>query len=198
MNYPKHFQKLIEALKLLPGVGSKSAERFAFQMIEWKNDRLQEFANIVSTIPLKLMHCENCGCLKGEEDCRLCQPVRGEFGIICIIASPREAFAIEATGEYKGLYHVLGGYLSPIEGIGPNDLKVQSLKDRIAKNNTKEVVIALDSTLEGDVTAFFIKKELENFPLKVTRLAYGLPMGSSLDYVDGSTLSKAFSGRGPL
>lgn len=196
MKYPQHLIKLIEILKRLPGVGSKSAERYAFQLIDWKPQYLDEMAEIVRLIPQKLTSCENCGCLKGEEPCTLCHEARAHSKVICLIASAKDAFAIEDTREYKGLYHVLGALLSPIKGYGPENLKLDKLKRRIQTHQIEEVIIALDSTLEGDATALYLKKELESLNLKISRLAFGLPMGSALDYVDGGTLARAFSGRG--
>lgn len=193
MKYPTHLSKVIDILKRLPGVGNKSAERFAFQMLAWPQDYLHEMAAIIKDIPTKLGHCKECGCLTGEEACPFCQGTRA--GLLCIIASPRDAFAIEETGEYKGLYHVLGGLLSPMEGIGPERLNLRKLKERIASHSIREVVLALDSTLEGDATALYLKQELAPLNIPTSRLAFGLPMGSSLDYVDGGTLARAFSGR---
>lgn len=195
MKYPQHLIKLIEILKRLPGVGSKSAERYAFQLMEWKPQYLEEMAEIVRLIPLKLKACENCGCLKGDEPCSLCTGPRADAKVICLIASPKDAFAVEDTREYKGLYHVLGSLLSPIKGFGPESLNIGKLKNRIISQKIEEVIIALDSTLEGDATALYLKKELEPLQVKISRLAFGLPMGSALDYVDGGTLARAFSGR---
>lgn len=183
-------------LKRLPGVGNKSAERFAFQLINWSPDRLKEFAGALDLIPEKLRHCEMCGCLNGDEPCRLCEEQRVKSGVVCVIASPKDAFAIEATREYHGLYHVLGGLLSPMEGRGVETLTLPKLSARIHNLQIKEMIIALDSTVEGDATALYIKNEYRNLPLKISRLAFGLPMGSSLDYVDGGTLARALSGRG--
>lgn len=197
MKYPQHLLKIIEILKRLPGVGTKSAERFAFQMLAWPTHNLQEIGDLIKTIPDKLKHCPFCGCLMGgEELCELCSHQRCETAIICIIAHPRDAFSIEATGEYRGLYHVLGGVLSPLEGIGPEQLGFSKLKERISSLNIQEVIIALDSTLEGDATALYLKQELRSFQIPISRLAFGLPMGSSLEYVDGGTLARAFTGRG--
>jgi len=196
MKYPKHLIKLMEVLKRLPGVGNKSAERFAFQLLEWKPQYLREMAEIIGAVPEELKHCDECGCLRGDEPCSLCKDARAEPETICIIATPRDAFAVEETREFKGLYHVLGSLLSPIEGIGPEQLNFAKLKERIQKHNIKEVIIALDSTLEGDATALYLKRELETLPLNISRLAFGLPMGSSLDYVDGGTLARAITGRG--
>lgn len=196
MKYPIHLLKVIEMLKRLPGVGSKSAERFAFQLIDWRPERLQEFADVIGQIPHKLRHCEQCGCIKGEDVCRLCDESRNRFGVICVVAAPKDVFAIEATREYQGLYHVLGQLLSPMEGKGAESLSLPQLRSRIQNLQIREMIIALDSTVEGDATAFYIKNEFRELPLKISRLAFGLPMGSSLEYVDGGTLARAFSGRG--
>jgi recombination protein RecR len=196
MRYPSHLLKLIEVLKKLPGVGNKSAERFAFQLIDWKPDHLHEMARILSGIPEKLKQCPECHCLIGEEECHFCSDERRSSGTLCIIASPKDAFAIEETREYRGLYHVVGCLLSPLDGLGPEKLQLPKLTDRIRTYQIREVVIALDSTLEGDATALYIKRELEPLNIQISRLAFGLPMGSSLDYVDGGTLARALSGRG--
>jgi recombination protein RecR len=195
MKYPKHLQKVIEVLKKLPGVGNKSAERFAFQMLNWTPLQLQEMAEIIQTIPKEIKQCKNCGCLIDHEACSFCDVARRDPTIVCVIASPRDVFAIEETHEFHGLYHVLGGLLSPMSGFGPEQLHINQLLQRIADLQIKEVVIALDSTLEGDATALYLKQELNSFNLTIQRLAFGLPMGSSLDYVDGGTLARAFTGR---
>jgi len=196
MKYPLHLQKLIENLKRLPGVGLKSAERFAFHMLDWKSDQLAEFANLIKDVPEKLKACSECGCLSDHINCKFCDPYRLRAGLLCVISTPKDAFAIEQTREYPGLYHVLGALLSPLEGKGPDQLNVHALRERIKKLGTKELIIALDSTLEGDATALFLRRELEDLQLHVSRLAFGLPMGSSFDYVDGGTLARALSGRG--
>lgn len=195
MRYPQHLLKLIDVLKKLPGVGNKSAERFAFQLLTWPQERLQEMGDVIKEVPLRLKQCNQCGCLIGEDACIFCAPSRMSSGSICIIASPRDAFSIEETREYKGLYHVLGGVLSPINGFSADQLTIHKLKERIVRHNIQEAIIALDSTLEGDATSLYIKQELESLRIPVTRLAFGLPMGSALDYVDGGTLARAFSGR---
>lgn len=196
MHYPPHLLKLINVLKRLPGVGNKSAERFAFHLIDWQHGHLDEFSSVIKEIPYRLKQCEECGCLAGLDKCSFCSPLRADQGVLCVIATSREAFSIEETGEYRGLYHVLGNLLSPLDGIGPEHLHLDRLQHRIEKYAIKELVIALDSTLEGDATALYIKQIFENNSLNVSRLAFGLPMGSSLDYVDGGTLARAFSGRG--
>ena len=194
MRYPDHLSKLIQVLKRLPGVGNKSAERFAFHLLTWPEEKLHELGEVVSTVKNKLQHCQLCGCLIGTEGCLFCYSQR-DSRVMCVIASPRDVFSIEETQEYRGLYHVLGGVLSPLEQKGPEHLSIGKLKERLINLQVKEVVIALDSTLEGDATALFLKQELTNYPVQISRLAFGLPMGSSLDYVDGGTLARALAGR---
>lgn len=195
MKYPNHLLKLIDVLRRLPGVGQKSAERYAFQMLDWNPQHLSEMAEVVKTLHEKIKQCCVCGCLCENNACTFCDDSRAAAGSVCIIASPRDAFAIEETREFKGYYHVLGGLLSPLQGRGPEKLQLTKLLQRLQSLAIKEVVIALDSTLEGDTTALYLKRELEPLRLNVSRLAFGLPMGSSLDYVDGGTLARAFLGR---
>ncbi len=196
MRYPDHLLKLIQVLKRLPGVGNKSAERFAFHLLTWPEEQLRELGAVVSSTKDKLQHCQACGCLMDKNECFFCDHPKRDSSVICVLASPRDVFAIEETQEYMGLYHVLGGVLSPLERKGPEHLSITTLKERILSLKIKEVVIALDSTLEGDATALFLKQELHHFPIQISRLAFGLPMGSSLDYVDGGTLARALAGRG--
>lgn len=195
MRYPDHLLKLIQLLKKLPGVGNKSAERFAFQLLTWSPEQLRDFGDIVKSTKEKIKDCSSCGCLKGVEGCDFCDLNKRDAHMICVIASPRDVFSIESTQEYKGLYHVLGGVLSPLENRRPEHLALHKLKERISALAIKEVVIALDSTLEGDATSLFLKQELSSYPVHISRLAFGLPMGSSLDYVDGGTLARALAAR---
>lgn len=196
MKYPTHLIKLIETLKKLPGVGNKSAERFAFEMLNWPASQLKDMAATIAFTKENVHHCPECGCL-GDLTCHFCRPERLQDRSLCIIATAREAFSIEETREFKGTYHVLGALLSPMEGKGPEALNIEKLKARIEASKIEDVIIALDSTLEGDATALYLKSVLSELPLKITRLAFGLPMGSSLDYVDGGTLARAFSARNP-
>lgn len=196
MNYPEQLIKLIQVLRRFPGVGTKSAERFAFQMLEWPEHQVREMATVIQALPDKIDHCSSCGCLKDVDKCHFCDGQRANAKVLCIVSSPRDVYSIEETGEYRGHYHVMGALLSPMEGIGPEQLTVAPLKERIQRLEIEEVIIALDSTLEGDATSLFLKEELEPLNVTISRLAFGLPMGSSLDYVDGGTLARAFSGRG--
>lgn len=194
MNYPKHLLQLIESMKKLPGVGSKSAERFAFEMLKWSPLDLKTLGNLIDTIPQKLLSCSECGALSGEESCMFCKEDRAP-SVLCVLASSKDVFAIEATRTFEGLYHVLGGLISPLEGIGPDQLNLSKLLERIQKCSIKEVIIALDSTVEGDATALYLKQQLSTLPIQISRLAFGIPMGSSFEYVDGSTLGRAFVDR---
>lgn len=195
MKYPAHLLKIIDLFKKLPGVGSKSAERFAFEMLNWPEEVLSQMAQVIASIKTHLQYCAQCGCLIGKEECPFCAASRHHHRAICIVAQPRDVFAIEGTHEFRGIYHVLGGLLSPMSGMGPEKLRLAKLRNRIQEHQIAEAVIALDSTLEGDATALFLKQQLEPLKIHVSRLAFGLPLGSSLDYVDGGTLAKALAAR---
>lgn len=196
MKYPSHLLKLIEVLRRLPGVGSKSAERFAFQILSWPKEHLEEMAAIIAETPKNLQHCKACGCLTNRDACAFCTDSSRTSKILCVVANARDVFAIESTREHYGHYHVLGDLLSPIAGVGPEQLRLGRLKERIISLGIEEILIALDSTLEGDATALYLKQDLAPFNVNISRLAFGLPMGSSLDYVDGGTLAHALATRG--
>lgn len=195
MKYPKHLTTLIQFLRQLPGVGNKTAERYAFQMMKWKPETIEEFSKSINELHTKTFFCNTCNALMEENHCFFCTEERLSSQILCIVPSFREVFAIESTREYSGSYHVLGGLLSPLEGWGPERLNMMSLIKRIQEGSFKEIIIGMDATLEGDATALFLKEELKKFNLSISRLAFGIPMGSSLDYIDGGTLALAFSGR---
>ena len=195
MKYPLPLLSLINLLKRLPGVGNKTAERYAFSILSWKEEHQKELAHALFQLKEKIGYCPECGCLKGEESCHYCTHSRAGAGLLCVVATPRDVFSIDETGEYRGLYHVLGGLLSPLEGLMPETLSIAKLMERIEKHEIKEIVLGLDSTLEGDATALYLKKELTPLGVHVTRFAFGIPMGSSLDYIDGGTLARALSAR---
>lgn len=198
MSYPLPLQKLISFLRKFPGVGKKSAERFAFQIISWKETDLLAFSNLLAQIKTELLTCPTCKSLFEKEKCPFCDREKRDFSLICIVASAKDIFTIESTGIYNGLYHVIPGLLSPIERFGPSELQFSELKERLLRIEAKEVILALDSTIEGDATALFLKKELNKLGISVSRLAMGMPLGSSLDFLDEGTLSKAFSSRLPV
>ncbi len=193
MKYPSYINQLIDSLRALPGVGGKTAERFAFQMLTWNEGELQELARVIGGLSEAIAHCPTCGCLM-ERECPYCDNKKRVGNILCVVSSPKDVFAIEATGEYRGFYHVLDGLLSPLEGRGAEVLRLDRLVKRL--DQMEEAIIALDSTVDGDATALYLKNELEQHSIRVSRLAFGLPMGSPIDYVDGGTLARAFSGRG--
>lgn len=195
MKYPTHLLKLVEGLRRLPGVGTRTAERFAFRMIDWEGSHLQELAHLLATLQEKLTFCSECGCLNDDDRCTFCENPTRDVQMLCVLASAKDVFSIEQTGEYRGIYHVLGGLLSPMDGRGPEQLNLGALRRRVLEHGVKEVVIGLDSTLEGDATALHIKRELEGTGVSISRFAFGLPMGSALEYVDEGTLALAMSGR---
>lgn len=196
--YPKHLLSLIAQLQKLPGIGKRTAERFAFHLLEWDRDYLTTLADSLQTLQEKIPHCQQCGCLMDEVYCMFCESNKRDPALMCIIASPRDAYAIEETGNFLGFYHVLGTLLSPLAGHTPDQLNLPFLMERIKSIGITEVILALDSTLEGDATSLFLKEELHRNNIKVSRLALGLPVGSSLDFIDEGTLSQALSGRQAL
>ncbi len=193
--YPLALQQLISSLKMLPGVGSKTAERFAFHLLTWPNEMLEKLGEHVTSVKEKIGTCPQCHCLKDQAACDFCDNSRRNSSLLCIISSPKDAYAIEETHVYNGLYHVLGGLLSPLDGRTLQELNLPHLLKRIATLQIREVIVALDSTLEGDATALYLKEQLSKLDIPVSRLALGLPMGSPLEYVDGGTLSRALTGR---
>jgi recombination protein RecR len=193
--YPSDLTQLITFFKKLPGVGTKTAERFAFQLFNWQDGELHAFSYLISHFKIKIAKCPECRCLTDQGVCPFCQNPARDKAQLCIIASPRDAYSIEETGAYRGLYHVLGGLLSPLDGKMPEHLQLDQLNKRINDFQIKEIIIALDSTLEGDTTSLFLKEQIQGWGLPVSRLAFGLPIGSSLDFVDGGTLARALTGR---
>ncbi len=193
--YPPALEQIVTLLKLLPGVGTKTAERFAFQLLTWPDESLGQLSALLDTIKAQVPHCPTCFCLSSPDGCTFCDSSRRDPSIICIIGSPKDAYAIEETHAYKGLYHVLGSLLSPLDGRTIEQLNLTPLLDRLRLHPIREVIIALDSTLEGDATSLYLKEKISQLSIPVYRLAFGLPMGSPLEYVDGGTLSRAFVGR---
>ncbi len=194
IRYPPHLLRLIDVLKKLPGIGSKSAERFAFHLLDWPEEKQIEMAEVIRSVKQHLKNCLVCGALI-EKKCVLCTDLSRDQETLCIVATSKDLFAIEETREYRGLYHVLGALFSPIHGKKPQAEVLEGLLKRVEEKQIKEIIIALDSTLEGDATALYIKRELSAFSARVSRLALGLPMGSALDYIDGGTLGRALAGR---
>ena len=193
--YPKELLTLIAHLKKLPGVGRKSAERFAFTLLNWSKEELYLFGTHLQQLKEKIFPCQICGCLQEGLSCPFCLSSKRDTTLLCLVSSPKDVYAIEETHAFKGLYHVLGGLLSPLEGRSVEHLALDKLERRLQDHPIEEVIIAFDSTLEGDATALYIKQKLERLSIKATRLSVGVPMGSSIDFVDYGTLEKAFTGR---
>lgn len=191
--YPLKIKTLTQFLKKLPGIGSKTAERLAFELVEWPKSELKFFAEELLSLKESVVKCPGCNALTDSQGCPFC---RRESTEMCILGSSKDLFALEETSSFEGLYFVLDHLLSPLKSCHIEDAVIQKLEKLILKKQIKEVIIALDSTLEGDATALFLKNSLKKYPaLKISRLAFGLPVGSSLEYVDDSTLTRAFLGR---
>lgn len=191
--YPETLNSLISHLKKLPGVGTRTAERFAFELLRWTPEELQEIGGLFCEVPKKIIPCPICGCLTQENSCRFCE--NRDTTSLCILSSPRDAYAIEETHVYRGLYHVIEHLLSPLDGRHTAALRLDRIEQRLATHPIKEVILAFDSTLEGDTTALYLKQQLAKYPISISRLAFGLSVGSTLEYTDSGTLSRALSGR---
>ncbi len=189
---------LTDCFAKLPGVGVKSAERMAYAVLNMDNDDKEAFSSAITLVGKKVRRCPICGLYTEEDKCEICDSPDRDKSMIAVIAEPKDALAIEKTQSYFGLYHVLGGLISAGRGIGPNDIALDSLLERVRNGNVKEVIIATSATIEGQTTALFIAKILEPLNVNVTRLATGLPAGGSLDYADSLTLTRAFEGRKKL
>lgn len=195
MRLPPTLTTLMTLLKRLPGVGQRTAERYAFVLLQWNEEQLQQLAHSLQSLRRSLTTCSLCGALSEHASCTICLDPQRDRRFLCVVAQPRDIFAFEETRSFHGTYHVLGGVLSPLSQKTPESLRIATLKERVQSQGIQEVILALDTTLEGDATSLFLKRELEGLGCHVSRLAFGLPMGSSLEYVDGGTLSRALSGR---
>ncbi|MFA6935848.1 MAG: recombination mediator RecR [Bacilli bacterium] len=195
MKYPVSFEKLVESLARLPGIGTKSAERMAYQIIDMDMKDIQEFASSLIDSKTKIHHCKICGQITENDLCDVCLDSSRDESIICVVQTPKDAFALERAKEYKGKYHILHGVISVTNGTGPSDINISSLIERITNGKVKEIIIATNPNIEGETTAHYIAKILEKYDVVVTRLAYGLPVGGNLDYTDEFTLLKAIEGR---
>jgi recombination protein RecR len=188
-------QELIDELGRLPGIGPKSAQRIAFHILTTESFDVTRLAEVLLTVKEKVRFCDICGNVTEEETCNICRDPRRSAATICVVEEAKDVQAIERTREFRGLYHVLGGAISPIDGIGPDDLNIRKLVQRLADGTVTEVIIATDPNLEGEATATYLSRLLVQPNLTVTRLASGLPVGGDLEYADEVTLGRAFEGR---
>lgn len=195
MVYPKDFSDLIESFKLLPGVGDKSAERFVYCVDEMSDEEVENFSENLKKFKKNIRRCEICGHYSSNDICDVCADKTRDLSTICVVEDSKSVFKFETSGNYKGLYHVLGGLISPIDDINPDDLNINNLISKRLNDNVKEIIIALTPSIEGETTSLYLQKLLENKNIKVSRLSYGLPIGSDIEYLDPITLIKAIDDR---
>ena len=188
-------QDLIDELGKLPGIGPKSAQRIAFHLLDADEASVRRLAEVLVTVKDTVRFCEICGNVSAETTCRICADPRRSHEVICVVEESKDIVAIERLREFRGRYHVLGGAIDPIGGVGPNDLRITELMTRLGSGGTTEVILALDPNIEGEATAAYLTRLLGSLEISVTRLASGLPVGGDLDYADEMTLGRAFTGR---
>ncbi len=188
-------QNLIEEFEKLPGIGSKTAQRLAFHILNQPIEKAERFANALVEAKKKLCYCKECQNLSDKEVCNICSnPVR-DHSVICVMESPKDVLQMEKTNEFKGVYHVLHGAISPMDNVGPDDIRIKELISRISQGEISEVIMATNPNLEGETTAMYISKLIKPFGVKVTRIAHGVPVGGELEFADEITLSKAMQWR---
>ena len=194
---PSPIKKLINQFTKLPGIGEKTAARLAFYLLKQSKEELEIFSKTLAELKEKIVRCSICQNIAETDPCPICKDPNRDKSVICVVGEPLDMVALEGTSEYKGVYHVLGGSISPVEGIGPDQLKIKELQDRVekGKDKIKEIILANDPTLEGEATAMYIAKLLKPLNIKITRIARGLPVGGDLEYADEVTLSNALKGR---
>ncbi len=196
MSFSPLINELVSALKILPGVGAKSAQRMAFSLLERNREGALHLSKVLHDAMEHVSHCEQCRTFTESRLCKICDnPLRSESGQLCIVESPQDVLAIEQTSEYKGKYFVLMGHLSPIDGIGPAEIGLNELAELLIAESISEVILATNPTVEGEATAHYIGQMCKEKNIKATRIAHGVPVGGELEYIDGNTLTHAFTGR---
>ncbi len=193
--YSEWMSQLIEALTRLPGIGKRSAERIVFYLLKTKREEVAALASLLNTVKEKTIFCEICHNFSDQKICFICSDPGRDQGLICVVEDPKDVIAIEKTGTYVGVYHVLLGALSALEGIGPTELRIHDLLKRVKEGKVREVILATNPNTEGETTALYLAKVLKPLKVKVTRLARGIPVGSLVEFMDQATLSRAFEGR---
>ncbi len=195
MKRPAAVKELIEELKRLPGIGQKTAERLSFYLMRGEKERVEKLARAIVNIKEKVILCSNCHGITEVDPCDICQDPKRDHHQICVVEEPYDVYVIENMGDYKGEYHVLMGVISPLDGIGPQDLTTEDLKVKVGRNGTREVILATNPDMEGESTAIYIARMLKGAGVKVTRIATGLPVGGDIEYADPVTLKKSMEGR---
>lgn len=190
--------KLVEQFERLPGIGHKTAQRLAFYVLNLPDTEAQAFARAITEAKEKIHYCKICQNLTDGETCSVCQDTRRDNSVICVVEDPRDVIAIERTHEFDGLYHVLHGTISPVDGVGPDQIRIKELLARLQEDTVEEIIMATNPTVEGEATAMYISRLFKPLGIKVTRLAYGIPVGGDLEYADEVTLSRALEGRSLL
>lgn len=198
MSFSPLLQQLINALRCLPGVGPKSAQRMAFHLLERDSEGALSLAKALEKAVAEIGHCQQCRTLSEHDLCEICDSSNRDQSMLCVLESPVDVLAVEQTGGYNGLYFVLSGHLSPIDGIGPEDLGIDKLLERLQQPEIKELILATNPTVEGEATAHFIAAQVKSLNIKVSRIAHGVPVGGELEFVDGGTLAHALAGRRTL
>ena len=193
--YAAPIAKLIEELGKLPGIGHKTAQRLAFHILNSPTEDVESFANALLEARTKVKHCSKCHNITDNDLCSVCSNNKRHTKVVCVVKDSKDVVAMEKTREYKGIYHVLHGVISPMDGIGPNDIKIKELLNRIKEEEIEEIILATNPDVEGEATAMYISKLLKPLGIKTTRIAHGIPVGGNLEYVDEVTLSKAMEGR---
>lgn len=196
--YSKQISKLIEQFSLLPGIGAKSAGRLAFHILNMPLADVERLSDTITDARRNVKYCKECFTLTDQEICPICSSEKRDHSVIMVVEDPRDLAAYEKTGEYKGVYHVLGGAISPLQGVGPADIRLKELMQRLQQTEVGEVILATNSTLEGETTAMYISKLLKPAGVKVSRIASGVPVGGDLEYIDEVTLARALEGRKEL
>lgn len=195
MIYPEEFEQLIESFKKLPGVGDKSAERYVYAVDKMDYDTIDEFVKNLLSFKKNIHKCDVCGHLTNSDLCKICSSTVRDKSIICVVEDSKSVFMFEKTGKYNGVYHVLGGLISPIDDINPEDINIYSLINNRIDDDVKEIILSLNPSVEGEMTSLYIKKLLEGKNVKVSRLSYGLPMGADIEYLDPLTIIRAMDDR---
>ena len=195
MEYTKPLAQLIEFFQKFPGIGPKSAQRMAFHLLKMPLSEVEKFSAILTEAKKSIHYCDICFNMSASNPCEICADDRRDKTTICVVAETKDLIAIEKTREYKGLYHVLQGTLSPLDGIGVEDIRIKELVNRLSDENIKEIILALSPSVEGEATSLYLSKLLKPFNIKISRIAFGLPIGSDLEYADEVTLAKALEGR---
>jgi recombination protein RecR len=193
--HPEPLARLIEQLQRLPGIGAKSAQRLAFHILRAPREDADRLCEAVQDVKTRVTHCSTCNTITDVDPCRFCADERRDSRVICVVEEPQNVESIEKTRDFRGRYHVLMGALSPLQGVGPDDLKIKGLLERVAPGGVDEVILATNPTVEGEATAIYLARLLKPLGVRVTRIATGIPVGSDLEYADEVTLGRALTGR---